>query len=174
MEMGLEGKQKAGGDHVTHSETDMTVAHPSTPISNDLVIRDTGEVVDWQDVNSLARALDWLRETEQEFRSAKASVQRSIAYLAEQRGTKTLLLDDGRKASVSGGTKTVWDEEALDAGLRNLGMPEDRIREIVQVEFKVKAIEADRAAKASPDRYGVLIKSCKTEEPSTITVSLRK
>jgi len=155
----------------------MTVAHPVSPhsvISTELVIRDTGEVVDWQDVNSLARALDWLREAEQEFRSAKASVQRSIAYLAEQRGTKTLLLDDGRKASVSGGTKTVWDAQALDIGLRALGMAEDRIREIVQVELKVKAIEAERAAKASPDRYGILIDACKTDEPSSITVSLRK
>lgn len=141
--------------------------------STELVIRETGEVVDWQDVNSLARALDWLRAAEQEFRSAKSSVQRSIAQLAKQRGTKTLTLDDGRKASVSGGTKTVWDGQAMDIGLRALGMPEDRIREIVQIEFKVKAVEAERAAKASPDRYGVLINACKTEEPSSISVSLR-
>lgn len=141
--------------------------------STDLVIRDTGEVVNWEDVNSLARALDWLRSAEQEFRSAKASVQRAIADHAEMRGTKTLTLEDGRKAIVGGGSKTIWDGQAMDAGLRALGMPEDRIREIVQIEYKVKAIEADRAAKASPDRYGVLIEACKTEEPASISVSLR-
>ena len=141
--------------------------------TTDLVIRDTGEVVNWEDVNSLARALDWLRSAEQEFRSAKAAVQRAIADHAEIRGSKTIALEDGRKAIVGGGSKTFYDSAALDAGLRSLGMPEDRIREIVQIEFKVKAIEADRAAKASPDRYAPLIEACKHEEPASISVSLR-
>lgn len=147
----------------------LAAASPST----DLVIRDTGEVVDWADVNSLARALDWLRSAEQEFRSAKQAVQRQIAEHAAVRGSKTLLLDDGRKAIVGGGSKTSFDGHAMDAGLRALGMPEDRIREIVQIEYKVKAVEADRAAKASPDRYGLLIEACKHEEPASVSVSLR-
>jgi len=146
----------------------MTVESHST----DLVIPSTGEVVDWEDVNSLARALDWLRSVEQEMRSAKASVQQAIAHQASIRGTKTLELEDGRKASISGGTKTVWDAQALDTGLRALGMPEDRIREIVRVELKVKAVEAGRAAAANPG-YKILIDACRTEEPTAVSVSLR-
>lgn len=137
-----------------------------------LVIRDTGEVVDWEDVNSLARALDWIREAEREFRSAKAAVQRAIADQAEIRGTKTLTLEDGRKAVVGGGSRTVWDGKALHIGLLALGMPIDRVEEIIQLEYKVKAVEAERAAKAS-DRYRVMVEACKTVDDAPVSVSLK-
>ena len=139
---------------------------------NELVIRDTGEVVEWEDVNSLARALDWVRGVESELRSAKASLSQAIAEQARIQGTKTLALEDGRKAIVSGGTKVTWDAQALYAGLVALGMPQERILEIVQVEYRVSANEAKRAAAANPS-YALLIEACRTEEPAAVSVSLR-
>lgn len=140
--------------------------------STDLVIPTTGEVVEWEDVNSLARALDWVRGVESELRSAKTSLQQAIAEQARIQGTKTLPLEDGRKAVVSGGTRVIWDAQALYSGLVALGMPQDRILEIVQLEYKVSANEAKRAAAANP-AYAVLIETCRTEEPAAVSVSLR-
>jgi hypothetical protein len=140
--------------------------------STDLVLPTTGEVVEWEDVNSLARALDWVRGVESELRSAKASLQQAIAEQARIQGTKTLALEDGRKAIVSGGTRVSWDAQALYAGLVALGMPQERILEIVQVEYKVNANEAKRAAGANPE-YAVLVEACRHEEPAPVSVSLR-
>jgi hypothetical protein len=135
----------------------------------------TGEVVDLADYQSCARALDSIRDIEYQLRTAKAALSDAIAQEAARRGVKSLELGDGRKAVVGGGTTVEYDAEQMEIGLRTAGMPEDRIREIVEetVTYKVKAGEAKRAAGANPD-YAVVVDACRREIEKPAYVSLRR
>lgn len=139
-----------------------------------LVVPGTGEVVDLDDYRSCAFALDSIRDIEANLREIKSELNRAIRSEAERQGTRTLELPDGRKAVISGGVETVYDPERLEHGLREAGMPEDRIREIIEetVTYKVKAVEAKRAAAANSE-YAYIVDSCRTETESPVRVSIR-
>lgn len=143
--------------------------------STDLAIPGTGELVNLDDHRSCARALASLRYLESEFREAKAILTRAIAEEAARQGTKTLELEDGRKAVVSGGSEMEYDAEALEQGLRDAGMPEFRIREVVEetVTYKVKAVEAKRAAGANP-AYEAVVERCRRTVEKPFVVSIRR
>jgi hypothetical protein len=140
-----------------------------------LVVPGTGEVVNLNDYRECALALDSVRDIESDLRAIKSELQRAIAAEATRQGTRTLELPDGRKAVLSGGTETGYDPEKLELGLREAGMPEERIREIVELTYtyKVKAVEAKRAAAANPE-YAYVVDSCRTEIEAPVRVSIRK
>jgi hypothetical protein len=146
-----------------------------TETSLSLVVPGVGEIVNLDDYRSCATALDGIRDLEQQLREVKAELQRAIAHEAERQGTKTLIIEGGRKAVLFGGRELSYDAERLELGLREAGMPEERIREIVEetVTYKVKAVEAKRAASANPE-YAYVVDSCRTEIETPVRVSIRR
>jgi len=135
----------------------------------------TGEVVSLTDAGAMARALEDIRDIEAQFRSLKATFSMAFQMLAEREGTKTLALPDGRKAVLTGGKEMSYDAERLEIGLREAGMPEERIREIVELTYtyRVKAVEAKRAAAANP-LYADVVEMCRTETVTPTRVSIRR
>jgi len=143
--------------------------------SLELVVPGIGQVVNLDDYRECALAIDGIRDLETDLRYVKTELSRAIAHAASVQGTKTLELEDGRKVTVGGGTETVYDAEQLEIGLREVGMPEHRIRQIVveTVAYKVNAVEAKRAAAANPV-YAGLVEMCRSENEKPATVSIRR
>lgn len=139
----------------------------------ELVLPNTGEIISLDDEVQCVQALVAVRDFEQQFREIKARLTAAIIDRAKVLGTQTLTLPDGSKASVKGGDEIVYDAQTIEDQLRQLGMPEERIREIVveEVSYKVSAREAKRAAAANPE-YEAVIEGAKTtvEKSTYITV----
>lgn len=145
-----------------------------TDTSTTLVVPGTGELVALDDHVSCSNALDSIRDIEADLRRIKAELVRAIVHEAERQGTKTLALPGGRKAVVTAGVDVSYDAERMAVGLREAGMPESRIAEIIEetVTRRVKAVEAKRAAAANQE-YAFVIDGCRTETETTPRVSIR-
>lgn len=143
--------------------------------SLELVVPGVGEIVNLEDYNQCARAIDAIRDLESQLRLVKAELSRAVAHAASVQGTKTLELDDGRKAVVGGGVTVEYDADALLDALLSAGMPKERIWEIVVESrtLKVNAVEAKRAAAANAV-YANVIDGCRTEIEKPVTISLRR
>lgn len=141
--------------------------------SMELVVPGTAELVNLDDPTAVALAIDSVRDMERELRSVKAELVSALVHASQKAGSKTLHLE-GMSVRVSGGVEWVYDAEAIEEGLREAGMPEERIREIVieTVTHKVAATEAKRAASANPD-YAAVIDANKREEeqPNRVSIS---
>jgi hypothetical protein len=143
--------------------------------SEELALPHTGELVDLSDEVACATALDELRRMQSHIHHAVRTLSDALAARAAVLGTKSIQLSGGRVAAIQGGTTKVYDAEQIESGLRQLGMPEDRIREIVteQITYTVKAVEAKRAAGANP-AYAEVIQAGTTEVEKPVSVSIRK
>ena len=143
-------------------------------LSEELAIPGTGELVNLEDETQCVTALASLRDFEQMIREAKSVLTNAIVERSRVLGTKTIELADGSKAEVRGGSETTYDAEAIESGLRALGMPEERIREIVveQVSYKISAREAKKAAAANSD-YATVIEDFRfvEEKPEYVVIS---
>lgn len=133
-----------------------------------------GVVVSLQEPRECAIALDDLRQLEQRVKEAKRILSDAIAEESKRQGSKTLHFD-GVDAEVKTSQRLVWDVERLEKGLRELGMPEERIRTIITetVTYDVKAVEANRAARANPE-YADLVGSCRTEIETNPSIAVRR
>lgn len=140
----------------------------------ELVVPGIGELVSLDDEDQCASALVALREFEQHVRDAKAALTMAIAERGRVLGTQTLTLEDGRKVVIKGGTDVQYDAAEVEEGLRELGMPEERIREVVveEISYKVSAKEAKRAAAANED-YAVVIEGARRETPRPFYISIQ-
>lgn len=147
-----------------------------TGVSEELVVPGVGEVVDLSDEVACVQALVAVRDFESQLREAKAALTQAITERARLLGTQSFELPDGRKVALKGGPETAYDAQEIEAGLRALGMPEERIREIVieEVSYKVSAREAKRAAAAN-EEYEAVINNAKDtiEKPHYVTVTRR-
>jgi hypothetical protein len=119
--------------------------------SQELVVPVIGTVVNLEDVASCAITLDDIRELEWQLRQVKAALVEKLIEKAQLQGSKTLHFEGG-KAEVRFGDTWTYDPEEIERGLREAGMPEDAIREIVEetVVYKVKVARLQRAAAANP------------------------
>jgi hypothetical protein len=140
----------------------------------ELVLPGIGQIVDLSDYEDSAFALATVRDLEQQLREIKGVLTDAIVDGARVMGTKTLHLKDGRVATLSAGTETIYDAERIEDGLRALGMPEERIREVVQetVTYKVNAVEAKRVAGAN-EEYARVIDENSHQVQKPIYVSMR-
>jgi hypothetical protein len=93
---------------------------------------------------------------------------------SERQGTKTLHLD-GLTAVVSGGEKVEYDVEKLADLLREEGLPEHRLAEliVIQVSYRVNQAVARSVAAANP-RYALALEACKQIVPAPWRVSVKK
>lgn len=142
------------------------------PVTEELVIRETGEVVDLEDARSCAQALHGIRNLEQNLREAKAILTDALIAESARVGTKTLHAGN-LTAIVSSNTETVWDIETLET-LRDLGLPEETYNKLVkpEISYKVDGRVAKQIAGANPE-YARVIEAAKTVVPGSSYVSLR-
>lgn len=141
----------------------------------EVAIPGTGELVDLKDGISCAQALDALRDHESQVSEAKRILQRAIAEYAQAQGALSFELPDGRTAHITVSPEITYDAPAIEQALREAGMPEERISEIVEetVTHRIKAVEAKRAARANPE-YAKIIADHKTERPRNPSVTIRR
>lgn len=140
----------------------------------ELMVPGIGEVVLLDDAKAVALALATVRSLEWELRSVKTELTRALVHASEIEGTKTLHLEGGVKATVKSGSEVVYDAEEIALGLREAGMSEERISQIVKevVTYKVDANQAKQAAGANP-AYAEVIEANKRveEKPPYVTIS---
>lgn len=141
----------------------------------ELALPHSGELIDLTSPAQCADAYQAIQAMEARLAEAKRMLARAAAHHAGIEGTRTIRLTGGRVARVKGGPETVYDAEAIERGLRRAGMPEDRIAEIVttEVTYKVKAMEAKRAAGANP-KYARVIKRASTTIDRSPGIEIRK
>lgn len=144
--------------------------------STELVVPGIGEIVNLDDARQVAVALDGVRDLERQLRDVKSELTRALIHESKQQGTKTLHME-GIKAVIKSGDETIYDAEEIEIGLREAGMPEDRIRLVVveTTSYKVDAVKAKQAAGANPAYAKVIDANKRTEEKSaSVTLTLAK
>lgn len=139
----------------------------------ELMVPGVGEIVALDDPQQVAMAIDAIRDLQQQLYGVTAELTRALIHASQVAGTKTLHLE-GVKVTVKTGERIVYDPEAIEAGLREAGMPEDRIREVVKetVTYAVAGVKAKQAAGANPV-YAEIIEAHKRveEKPPSVTIS---
>lgn len=140
-----------------------------------VVVPHTGELVDLTDPSACAVALDELRTLEQRVRELKYDLTAAIAAASKAEGKKTLDLPGGIRVQVAGGSQVLWDIQRLEAGLREAGMSEERIGEIITTEimYKVNATEAKRAASANPE-YAAVVDGARSVVETRPTIKVER
>jgi hypothetical protein len=138
----------------------------------ELMVPGIGQVVALDNPKEVALALDGVRDLERQLRLVKTELTSALVYASQQAGAKTLHLE-GVKVEIKGGTQTVYEAELIEQGLREAGMPEARIREIVKetVSYVVSAVQAKQAAAANP-AYAAVIEAHKRVEEKATSVSI--
>lgn len=138
-----------------------------------MMVPGVGEIVALDDPQQVALAIDAVRDLQRQLYGVTAELTRALIHASQVAGTKTLHLE-GVKVTVKTGERVVYDAEAIEAGLREAGMPEDRIREVVQetVSYVVSGVKAKQAAGANP-AYDAVIEAHKRveEKPASVTIS---
>lgn len=143
----------------------------SSDLGEELVYPITGEVVASDDPAGCVRLLGEIRTLEQQLKNLKAELTRALEEEFSRQGRKTIEVN-GTKAELRGGSGVVWDIEVLEE-LRQLGLPEERMDELMQAEitYKVNANVAKQIAAANAD-YADVIERAKQRVPRPTYVSL--
>lgn len=140
----------------------------------DLVLP-SGELVALDDTAACVRALDELRDLESRIKELKGVLTDAIKAESTHWGGKTLTLPGGIQATIKNDNKVYWDAQLLESKLREAGMPEERIRQIVveEVSWSVQAVEAKKAAAANPD-YAACVEAARTVVAARPTISVKR
>lgn len=138
---------------------------PHSEPSTELAVPVIGQVVNLEDANDCALALDAIRDLEYQLKQAKTDLTRALVHHSQQAGTKTLHLDNATVV-LSGGEATVYDAEEIYVGLIEAGMTPERAGEIVKetVTRKVDARQAKSAAAANPAYREVIERHTRVED----------
>lgn len=166
-----EGPPAAAVPHLRADDTSyLETVEPEPDL---LLVPWSGELIDPENEQQCIAALRAVREMEEQVTSAKRGLTEAIVARSQVLGSKTIHTEDGRKATIGPDSENVYDAEAIERELREAGMPESRIRQIVreQVEYVVVAAEAKKAAAANP-AYRAIIERHRSQRPKTVYVSL--
>lgn len=139
---------------------------------NRLVLVTTGEALDLGTVDGIADAVTTLDGLIRQLQDVKKFAVAAAVEVSEREGTRTLHTDDGRKVVLSSGTRTKYDGAAIRDGLIAAGMPQDRVDEVCQPEFKVNASKAKSASSANP-AYAQVIADHTRVEPTDVYASVK-
>jgi hypothetical protein len=144
-------------------------------LGEELAIPGTGELVDLSDVPAVVGALEALRDYESLLRETKATLTRAIVEYATDQGVRSVELPDGGRAEISAPSESVYDPYVLTEKLREAGMPEERIDELIEetVTHRVRAGEAKKAAKANP-AYAEAVAASRSEQAKSQYVSIKR
>ena len=144
------------------------------PIVRQLAVPLIGELVDLDQPNQVAQALEAVREATKALDYARRILTEELVDEARRQGTKTLHLSK-LDVEITGGTRTEYDAHKLQLMLRSLGMPEHRISEVVveTVTYKVHGTRIKSVASANPD-YADAINACRTVVEIPWRVSVKR
>lgn len=137
----------------------MSEQEPAT----ELVLPYSREIIDLTSEHDVTRAYKELRDLKNAVLDADRRLREALREVSATRGTKTFYVDGVGKVELRGDTRTEYDAQEVEDGLRALGCPEDIIREIVveTITYKVDGNRARRAASANPE-YAKVIENAKT------------
>ena len=140
-------------------------------MGEELVYPITGEIVSFDDPEGCVRLLGEIRTLEQKLKTLKGELTLALEQEFSRQGRKTIEVN-GTKAELRGGSGIVWDIEVLDE-LRTLGLPEERMDELMQAEitYRVNANVAKQIASANQE-YADVIERAKQRVPKPTYVSL--
>ena len=144
-----------------------------TEQSQALVIPTTGVVVNLDSEREVAIAYRDVKELRYALNDIDRRLRQAMAERKKILGTGTFYIEGVGKVEVKGDSETEWDIVALETGLKDVGCPEEIIKEIVKpvTTYKVDAARANRAAKANPE-YARVIEDAKIIREKLPSVSV--
>lgn len=141
---------------------------------NELVLPQTGVLVNLEDEREVAVAYRDLNRLKLQIQEAERVLRQALAARSAVLATKTLYIEGVGKVELRGNTVIEYDPKEIEDGLRALGCPEETIREIVveTISYKVDGNRARRAASANPE-YARVIEGARrvVEKIPTISIS---
>jgi hypothetical protein len=151
-----------------------TTGQELEPLTTELVMPLTGEVVPLADAPKVARALLELRQLKGRLDEARRVLEDALLFASEQAGSRTLHLGE-LDAVVSGGEKVVYDELELARRLREAGLPEARLAELIveTVTYKVDQRVATSVAAANPN-YAEALQASRRTVPAPVRVAIKR
>lgn len=141
-----------------------------------LVLPETGQIVDLRKPSEVADALEQVREAKRRLEELRGFLELVLRAESIRQGSKTLHLEGGLEATVSGGSRPVVDDpELLVAELEQAGLPPERIAEAIRqvVSWDVRHGILSRIATAS-ERYAEVIERHRRREPAAWSVSVKR
>jgi hypothetical protein len=140
----------------------------------ELVVPFSGEIIPFADAPKVARALLEVRQLKERLDDARRVLEDALRFASEQAGSRTLHLGE-LDAVVSGGSKVEYDELELAKELRAVGLPEERLAELVveTVSYRVDQRVA-RSVAASNRKYAAAIEACRRVVPVPWRVSIKQ
>ena len=131
--------------------------------------------IDLNDVTAMAVLLDDIRQLEAQLASAKARLTAAIVERGRVDGETAYDLPNRMRATITSGRRSSVAADVLEAKLREAGMPEARISEIVQEEvtYKVDLRAAKKAGTANP-AYKDALEAATTTHDSSPSVTIRR
>lgn len=144
------------------------------PLTASVVVPFTGEIVELAEPDRVALALETVRRLKRELDDARAVLEDALRYESERAGSRTLHLGE-LTAVVTGGEKVEYDAEQVLAQLRDAGLPEDRLNELVgvRVEYRVDQRVA-RSVAASNPTYAAALDRCRRVVPAPWRVQIKR
>ena len=135
----------------------------------------TGELVYLRDPAQVAHGLDQVREAKRQLDELRVLLEALLRLESQRVGSKTLHLEGGLAAVVSGGSRTVYDPEQLAEALEQAGLPADRLAQAVRpvVEWKVDQ-RVLKQLEASNPVYAEAIRCARRVEPAAVRVSVKR
>ena len=134
----------------------------------------TGELIHPEDAPAVTLYLKDLRTLKDRIQDEIRFAESLVLAESERQGTKTLHFDGKLTAKVTGGPESFWDIEGLRERLTELGLPEDRMKDLITetVSYKVNANVAKQLASAN-EKYAEAIEASKSivEKPYRVSVS---
>lgn len=100
------------------------------PLPLEVVVPGTGELVRLDEPGEVARGLAAVREMKHLLDDVRATLEAALVEEARRQGTKTLHLGE-LEVTVYGGKELEWDFEVLEAGLRDAGLPPERLTALI-------------------------------------------
>jgi alkylhydroperoxidase/carboxymuconolactone decarboxylase family protein YurZ len=144
-----------------------------TEPGNQLVIHLTGEVIDLGDLPTVAQTLDYLRDIETQIKDAKRVLTDALEAESERQGSRTLDLGNVL-VKLSTRERTEYDLEVLADMLRDAGLPEERLGELIvaTVSYSLNQSVA-RQLRAANAAYGAALDSCRRTVPATVYATVK-
>ncbi len=132
----------------------------------------SGELVRTADAAAVAATLVDLKDLKNRVQAAIGAFSEAVIQESRRQGTKTLAVG-GMTLKVSADSEVVWDVDFLMEGLRDAGLPEERINELVTmvVSYSVNGSVARQLAGAS-EKYAEVIEASKSRRQKTQYVSV--
>jgi hypothetical protein len=134
-----------------------------------------GVMVDLREPDQVAEALESVRDLKRALDRLRSLLESVLRLRSREQGAKTLHLENGWVAVVSGGTRPEYDAELLCRRLSAAGLPPERLGELVEavITYKVNTQVARQLALANPE-YAAALDEARTDVPAPWRVSVKK